>query len=116
MISNKRSCMKYKEKFIADHGHSPALSRTLLLSAIPAAFLRTAKAGLVPLILEALIHPNHSCLVICPARQGTGQGSSLRPPAGLKKPSNLLREDIGLFLAKGDVKTDGGACSCRGPF
>ena len=25
-------------------------------------------------------------------------------------------EDIDLFLAKGDVKTDGGACGCRGSF
>ena len=28
----------------------------------------------------------------------------------------LLREDIDPFLTKGDAKTDGGACSCRGPF
>ena len=44
LISNDSSCMKYEEKSIADYGHSPALSRTLLLSAISAAFLSRLNA------------------------------------------------------------------------
>jgi len=45
--------------------------------------------------------------------------SSLKQPskkAAQPVQGGVLREDIDLFLAKGDVKTDGGACSGRGSF